>query len=118
MAISADLLTNVASLSKLLTTIGVLQSLAKNGLTIDSKIFPYLYPDWVEGKNIDTITFRRILRAYEHAVRERYRFYSYGDCMFVEQGAHALMFLPVNRLLTQVAEYLKRGVVTMVRYKH
>jgi len=26
----------------------------------------------------------RILRAYEHAVRERYRFYSYGDCMFVE----------------------------------
>jgi S-adenosylmethionine:tRNA ribosyltransferase-isomerase len=26
----------------------------------------------------------RTLRAYEHAVRERYRFYSYGDCMFVE----------------------------------
>jgi S-adenosylmethionine:tRNA ribosyltransferase-isomerase len=25
-----------------------------------------------------------ILRAYEHAVRERYRFYSYGDCTFVE----------------------------------
>ncbi len=27
-----------------------------------------------------------VMRAYEHAVRERYRFYSYGDCMFVEQG--------------------------------
>jgi len=26
----------------------------------------------------------RILAAYEHAVRERYRFYSYGDCMLVE----------------------------------
>ena len=26
----------------------------------------------------------RVLAAYEHAVRERYRFYSYGDCMFVE----------------------------------
>jgi S-adenosylmethionine:tRNA ribosyltransferase-isomerase len=26
----------------------------------------------------------RILQAYEHAVRARYRFYSYGDCMFVE----------------------------------
>jgi S-adenosylmethionine:tRNA ribosyltransferase-isomerase len=25
-----------------------------------------------------------ILKAYEHAVRERYRFFSYGDCMFVE----------------------------------
>jgi S-adenosylmethionine:tRNA ribosyltransferase-isomerase len=25
-----------------------------------------------------------VLRAYEHAVTERYRFYSYGDCMFIE----------------------------------
>jgi S-adenosylmethionine:tRNA ribosyltransferase-isomerase len=25
-----------------------------------------------------------ILRAYEHAVSQRYRFYSYGDCMFIE----------------------------------
>ncbi len=25
-----------------------------------------------------------VLRAYEHAVQERYRFYSYGDCMLVE----------------------------------
>jgi S-adenosylmethionine:tRNA ribosyltransferase-isomerase len=25
-----------------------------------------------------------ILRVYEHAVREKYRFYSYGDCMFIE----------------------------------
>jgi S-adenosylmethionine:tRNA ribosyltransferase-isomerase len=25
-----------------------------------------------------------VLRAYEHAVKERYRFYSYGDCMFLE----------------------------------
>lgn len=25
-----------------------------------------------------------ILRAYEHAVSQKYRFYSYGDCMFVE----------------------------------
>jgi S-adenosylmethionine:tRNA ribosyltransferase-isomerase len=26
----------------------------------------------------------RTLQAYEHAVHERYRFYSYGDCMFIE----------------------------------
>lgn len=25
-----------------------------------------------------------VLRAYHHAVAERYRFYSYGDCMFIE----------------------------------
>jgi S-adenosylmethionine:tRNA ribosyltransferase-isomerase len=25
-----------------------------------------------------------VLRAYEHAVSSRYRFYSYGDCMFIE----------------------------------
>ena len=25
-----------------------------------------------------------VLRAYEYAVKERYRFFSYGDCMFVE----------------------------------
>lgn len=26
----------------------------------------------------------RVLGAYQHAVKERYRFYSYGDCMFIE----------------------------------
>jgi len=25
-----------------------------------------------------------VLGAYEHAVSQRYRFYSYGDCMFIE----------------------------------
>jgi S-adenosylmethionine:tRNA ribosyltransferase-isomerase len=25
-----------------------------------------------------------VMRAYEHAVAQRYRFYTYGDCMFVE----------------------------------
>jgi S-adenosylmethionine:tRNA ribosyltransferase-isomerase len=25
-----------------------------------------------------------VLQAYHHAVRQGYRFYSYGDCMFLE----------------------------------
>jgi len=25
-----------------------------------------------------------VLRAYQHAVSKHYRFYSYGDCMFLE----------------------------------
>jgi S-adenosylmethionine:tRNA ribosyltransferase-isomerase len=26
----------------------------------------------------------QVLAAYKHAVEEKYRFYSYGDCMFVD----------------------------------
>jgi len=27
---------------------------------------------------------KRVMEAYQHAVENRYRFYSYGDCMFLE----------------------------------
>lgn len=56
-----DIRINIASLSKTLTTIGVLQSLAEHGKQLDSKIAPYLPPDWVHGPNIDAITFRELL---------------------------------------------------------
>lgn len=55
---------NVASVSKTLTAVGVLRSLAKlaqKGVTIDSPISPYIYPDWVQGPYIGTITFNDLL---------------------------------------------------------
>jgi CubicO group peptidase (beta-lactamase class C family) len=52
---------NVASVSKTLTAIGALQSIANHGLTIDSPISPYIYSDWQQGPNIGTITFRQLM---------------------------------------------------------
>jgi hypothetical protein len=52
---------NIASISKTLTAVAVLQLLAKDGLTIDSNILPYLYTDWHKGMNIDEITFKQLL---------------------------------------------------------
>lgn len=56
-----DLPTNVASLSKVITTIGVLQSLAAHNRSIGDKIAPFLPPDWTKGQNINTITFQELL---------------------------------------------------------
>jgi S-adenosylmethionine:tRNA ribosyltransferase-isomerase len=28
--------------------------------------------------------FEPVMQAYRHAVEQKYRFYSYGDCMFIE----------------------------------
>jgi CubicO group peptidase (beta-lactamase class C family) len=61
LAMLPDLPMNIASTSKTLTTIGVLQSLAAHNRTVDDKISPYLYPDWSQGPNINTITFRDLL---------------------------------------------------------
>jgi hypothetical protein len=52
---------NMASVSKTLTAVAALQLLAKNGLTITSKISPYLYSDWSQGQNISQITFGQLL---------------------------------------------------------
>lgn len=58
---AADVPVNVASVSKVLTAIGVLQSLGRHHLTTQSKIAPFLPPDWVRGPNIDSITFQQVL---------------------------------------------------------
>jgi hypothetical protein len=61
MAMSSDLLTDIASVSKTMTAVGVLQLLAKSGLTIEAKISPYIYPDWTQGPNIHQLTFKELL---------------------------------------------------------
>jgi CubicO group peptidase (beta-lactamase class C family) len=52
---------NVASVGKMFTTIAVLQLLARHHLSIDSRIAPFLPPDWVKGPGVGTITFGELL---------------------------------------------------------
>lgn len=56
-------ISNVASVSKMLTTFAVLKSLTNHNISLDSSIFPYLYTDWqsVAGSNIKKLTFRDLL---------------------------------------------------------
>ena len=61
LAMGPDVMVNVASVGKMFTTIAVLKSLARRHLSIDSRIWPFLPPDWVKGPGIDTITFRELL---------------------------------------------------------
>ncbi len=43
------------------TVLAVLQLLAKDGLTIDTKISPYIYGDWTQGHNVKQLTFKELL---------------------------------------------------------
>jgi CubicO group peptidase (beta-lactamase class C family) len=51
----------VASISKTVTAVAVLQLLEKNGLSIDDPIAPWLPADWVLGQNINALTFQDLL---------------------------------------------------------
>ncbi|HEY4851118.1 MAG TPA: serine hydrolase domain-containing protein, partial [Streptosporangiaceae bacterium] len=61
LAMGPDVMVNVLSVGKMFTTIAVLRSLARHHLSIDSRISPFLPPDWVKGPGVDTITFRELL---------------------------------------------------------
>jgi CubicO group peptidase (beta-lactamase class C family) len=61
LAMGPDVMVNVASVGKMFTTIAVLKSLARHHLSIDSRIWPFLPPDWGKGPGIDSITFRELL---------------------------------------------------------
>lgn len=62
-AMLPDDITNIASVSKMLTTFAVLKSLTNHHISPDSSVFPYLYTDWqsVTGANTRQLTFRDLL---------------------------------------------------------
>lgn len=35
--------------------------------------------------------YKHTMNAYKHAVEEKYKFFSYGDCMFIQKNETALM---------------------------
>jgi CubicO group peptidase (beta-lactamase class C family) len=61
LAMGPNVVVNVASVGKMFTTIAVLKSLARNHLSIDSRVSRFLPPDWVKGPGVDTVTFRDLL---------------------------------------------------------
>ena len=61
LSMAPDLVTNIASVSKTMTAIGILQLLAKDKLTIDTPISQYIYADWKQGPNINQLTFKHLL---------------------------------------------------------
>jgi hypothetical protein len=56
-----DLLMNVASISKTLTAVGVIQELQLKGLAIDDKVAPFYYTDWQPGFGIGPLTFKELM---------------------------------------------------------
>jgi hypothetical protein len=60
-SMTPDLVTEIASVSKTMTATAIVQLLANDGLTPDTKIAPYLYTDWKRGPNINQLTFRELL---------------------------------------------------------
>jgi CubicO group peptidase (beta-lactamase class C family) len=58
---SPDMVTNIASVSKTITAIAILQLLVTDGLTINNNISPYIYPDWQQGQNVSQLTFGELL---------------------------------------------------------
>src|SRR5262249_13644732 len=52
---------HLASVSKLLTAIGMVKTLDARKISYDAKIIHYLPTYWKKGKNIDKITFRHLM---------------------------------------------------------
>ncbi|HEY4302899.1 MAG TPA: serine hydrolase domain-containing protein [Gemmatimonadaceae bacterium] len=55
------LVTNIASVTKTITAVAIIKMLTSKGLTVDTKISPYIYSEWTKGSNIGQLTFRHLL---------------------------------------------------------
>ena len=99
LAMGPDVVVNVASVGKMFTTIAVLQSLARHHLSIDSRIWPFLPPNWVKGPGVDTITFRELLTH-----RAGFRLDS-GLVFATDDAAREQIKQGVQQLDKQVADY-------------
>ncbi|RYX82420.1 class A beta-lactamase-related serine hydrolase [bacterium] len=53
---------HIASISKLLTAMGMIKALDMKGVSEDAKIIDYLPTYWAKGNNINKITFRNLLQ--------------------------------------------------------
>jgi CubicO group peptidase (beta-lactamase class C family) len=104
LAMGPDVMVNVASVGKMFTTIAVLQSLARHHLSIDSRISPFLPPDWVRGPGVDTITFRELLTH-----RAGFRLDS-GLVFTTDNAAKEQIKQGINRVDKQVPSYVQRQV--------
>jgi CubicO group peptidase (beta-lactamase class C family) len=58
---SASKRMNIASITKTITAVAVLQLLERRGLTIDSLIAPWLPADWVLGTGVNSLSFKSLL---------------------------------------------------------
>lgn len=58
---SPDITMHTASVSKLITAIGLKRLLLRKDISIDEKIIDYLPGSWNKGSNIDQITFRQLM---------------------------------------------------------
>jgi CubicO group peptidase (beta-lactamase class C family) len=99
LAMGPDVVVNVASVGKMFTTIAVLKSLARNHLSIDSRISRFLPPDWVQGPGVDTVTFRDLL-----AHRAGFRLDS-GRVFETDDAAREQIRQGVQQVDKQVAVY-------------
>ena len=99
LAMGPDVMVNVLSVGKMFTTIAVLKSLGRHHLSIDSRIWPFLPPDWVKGPGVDTITFRELLTH-----RAGFRLDS-GQVFETDNAAREQIRQGIQQIDKQVADY-------------